>query len=746
MADEIFHDSVIRTEPAGYSVLFGKAFIRTIIALFLVVCGTPTLTSDASNSRSEALHTVKRGETLSEIALKYKVSVEQLKEWNGLQGDRIFEGQRLSIKSFFEFETYVVKSGDTLSEIASQFGITLSTIRDLNDIHRDRIYPGQKLRLYRPGGSTQEPEIYVVGKGDTLWNIAQRYGLSVPELKEINDLESETIIPGMTLNVSITSKEKEVDEEEEDFEYVVKKGDNLWDIARRFNVGLNLLRQLNNLEGEHIYPGQRLQVRPSSLDEAVHIVRPGDTLSAIALKYNIELSQLKEINGIEGSKIQIGDKLRVKKTPAATHIVERGDALWEIARAYGISLSDLMRLNGLSSHRIYPGQELRLGEMRSDTLEIYIVKEGDYLGRIARLHQMSVSELKKANNLRDSVIHPGDKLKVNPLLGGASKLTGISDIDWEVLISSSIKTDKIDAGNGPYYRSRPKAAYQKYEAYYENPSLTPLQSYRQAQELWKDFESEIEKLGRVSNTLSGWYFVLDPGHGGLDPGAVVEVLDGNGNRVYVVEDEYVYDIALRVYVLLRLHGANVTMTLLSPNHLIRQSSPPTRTFVNEKNEVFNSYQLNKNNQWRDWPTGGSNGNLSNRIQIARQFFRNTPENRRIFISFHADIDSNSPQATLALYYKSKNGRNVDAASKKFADALLPALGAGAYLRGQSLGVLRDNTAGLKLLLELRNLAYSDHAWALRFEELRQRDAEKVVKGILDYVQQDIQLAKSNTGH
>lgn len=88
---------------------------------------------------------------------------------------------------------------------------------------------------------------------------------------------------------------------------------------------------------------------------------------------------------------------------------------------------------------------------------------------------------------------------------------------------------------------------------------------------------------------------------------------------------------------------------------------------------------------------------------------------------------------------------MDKASKNFAEALLPALGAGAYTRGQSLGVLRNNPAGLKVLLELRNLAYPDHAWALRFEELRQRDAEKVVKGILDYVQQDIQVAKGGTG-
>ena len=257
----------------------------------------------------------------------------------------------------------------------------------------------------------------------------------------------------------------------------------------------------------------------------------------------------------------------------------------------------------------------------------------------------------------------------------------------------------------------------------------------QARKLWQVFENQVDSLGRLSDTLNGWHIVLDPGHGGLDPGAVVENLDGNGNRLCVVEDEYVYDIALRVYVLLRLHGAAVTMTLLSPNHLIRHSDPPARTFVNEKNEVYNSYMFNKHNKRAHWPDGGRDGNLSCRVDIARKAFRKVPKNHCMFFSFHADIDHRSPEAPLVLYYKSRNGRRADIPSKNFARSILPALGAGAYARGQNLGVLRNNPARVKVILELRNLAYTDHAWALRFEQLRQRDAEKVVRGVLDYVYQ-----------
>ena len=199
--------------------------------------------------------------------------------------------------------------------------------------------------------------------------------------------------------------------------------------------------------------------------------------------------------------------------------------------------------------------------------------------------------------------------------------------------------------------------------------------------------------------------------------------DGNGNRLYVVEDEYVFDIALRVYVLVRLHGAHATMTLLSPNHLIRQNEPPTQTFVNEKNEVYNLAAYNH------WPRGK---NLSTRVRVARQAFANAPRGRRIFLSFHADIDPKAPEAPLVLYYKSSRSGRVDRVSHQFARSLLPALGAGARVRGQGLGVLRNNPADVKVLIELRNMAYRDHVWALRFEELRHRDAEKVVHGLLDH--------------
>ena len=124
------------------------------------------------------------------------------------------------------------------------------------------------------------------------------------------------------------------------------------------------------------------------------MVQEGETLTEISRRYRVPISQLQRLNGLAGDRIFSGQKLRLKDAESTVHIVERGDALWEIARAYGIEVYELKKLNGLASNRIYPGQVLKLYPDRKagPGLATYVVKRGDYLAQIARLHQMSVAE------------------------------------------------------------------------------------------------------------------------------------------------------------------------------------------------------------------------------------------------------------------------------------------------------------------------------------------------------------------
>ena len=704
----------------------------------------------AAERKDPFVHNVKKGDTLSGLAKTYRVSLTQLYRWNTLQNDRIRDGQRLRIWLPPQMDDwYRVRPGDNLSQISLRFSTPVGQLKKLNRLSDDTIHPGQKLRLQvknradrkvatKPQGARRPTaqKLHTVRAGENLSSIASAYRLTLAQLKTLNQLKGDIIQPGQKLIVlaqnarrtdngaSKTESANARPTSAEPREYTVRVGDTLSQIAVRFDVGLGLLRQLNRLAGDTIRPGQKLRLRPSPLEEAVHVVQAGETLSAIALRYRVKIAELHRLNGLADDRILIGQKLRLKDPAGAVHIVERGDALWEIARAYGADVDQLKELNGLSSNRIYPGQELKLSGAPAPRLATYIVQPGDYLGQIARLHQMSVAEISRINNLQGSVIHPGEPIKVRPM-----RWLELSEIDWDGLQVSRTGMRKITLDNGPYYHTRPRNKHQLSKTYYEGHPHSPRRTYRQAARLWSDFELKVESLGRLSDRLEGWHVVLDPGHGGLDPGAVVSTLDGNGKELFVVEDEYVFDIALRVYVLLRLHGANATMTLLSPNHLIRHNDKPNLTFVNEKNEVYNSASHNRSDKRSDWPRGG---NLSTRVQIARDAFADASPGRRVFLSFHADIDAKAPEVPLVLFYQSSNGKRVDSTSRRFARALLPALGAGARVRGQGLGVLRNNPADVKVLIELRNMAYRDHVWALRFEQLRHRDAEKVVRGILDY--------------
>lgn len=511
--------------------------------------------------------------------------------------------------------------------------------------------------------------------------------------------------------------------------YTVRSGDTLLGIALRHELTLSEIRQLNGLRGDRIRPGQELIVGRDHNQETTHVVVRGENLRRIAREHDTTVEALRELNGLRGDRILVGQELRLRDAPEGVHVVEEGDVLWQIAQAHMMSVHEIKAINGLVDDRIRPGQRLRIVRPgRSEPRRSrYVVKRGDTLGEIALLHRMSVRELREWNELRGSVIHPGQQLEVRPVPG--LQLLEPDEVPWDRLDLRLAGVPRHEAGNGPYFFRPPHAGNQRGNEYREKVPGSPLSRYREARELWEAFEQQVGRMGRLSRDLEGWHIVLDPGHGGIDPGSIAACVDGRGETVYVVEDEYVYDIMLRSYVLLRLHGAEVTPTLLSPNHLIRGNQPATQTFVHERNEVYNLESINRSNGDSAWPRGGRTG-LARRVQVAAVAFDGVPSDHRLFVSLHADNTPASAKAASVLYYERPG--HSDHRSRRLAAAMLPALGAGSFTKGRRLGVLRDNPAHAAVLVELRNLAYTDHAWALRFEELRQRDAEKVVQGLLDY--------------
>ena len=181
----------------------------------------PQLENHTGNINTQTVfYTVKRGDTLWGIAQTYGTTVEELERINSISNPNvIFPGQVLRILTNSTIEgaetrgtgsiIYTVRRGNTLSQIARTYGVTVAHIVELNNIQNPNlIFPGQKLRITESNSQIlnqmqqSNPNTYIVRKGDNLWGIARKYGVSVRYLARINNIRNPNLIyPGQVIRI-----------------------------------------------------------------------------------------------------------------------------------------------------------------------------------------------------------------------------------------------------------------------------------------------------------------------------------------------------------------------------------------------------------------------------------------------------------------------------------------------------------------------------------------------------------------
>ncbi len=151
-------------------------------------------------------------------------------------------------------------------------------------------------------------------------------------------------------------------------EYVVRSGDTLWLLAQRYNTTVDAIKSLNGLTGNNLYIGQVLKIPTAGASGGSYfeyVVRSGDTLWLLAQRYNTTVDAIKNLNGLSGNDLSIGQILKIPTAGAAPapyfeYTVRSGDTLWLLAQRYGTTVDAIKNLNNLSSDILNIGQVLRI--------------------------------------------------------------------------------------------------------------------------------------------------------------------------------------------------------------------------------------------------------------------------------------------------------------------------------------------------------------------------------------------------
>lgn len=199
---------------------------------------------------------------------------------------------------------YIVKSGDSLWSISKKIGLSVNQLKELNNLKSDNLSVGQKLLIKDTSSSDDIGVYYTVSAGDTLYGIANKYDLSVDELKKINNLVTNNLSIGQKL---LVGGMEEVLENSEYDTYIVKNGDNLYSIARKYGTTVDNLKNINNLSSNLLSIGQKLLVPKNSLK--TYVVKSGDTLYKIALDNNVGVTELINLNELTTTNLSIGQVL-----------------------------------------------------------------------------------------------------------------------------------------------------------------------------------------------------------------------------------------------------------------------------------------------------------------------------------------------------------------------------------------------------------------------------------------------------
>jgi membrane-bound lytic murein transglycosylase D len=371
-----------------------------------------------------------------------------------------------------DWAVHKVRSGETLSQIAGRYGLTIELLKDINKIRNaKKLSVGATLTIPLPSGA-------IADKGKIPFSYDNEHRpVSFSRARSATAGRSAAAVASKYAGARVRSTKGK-----ESVEYRVKRGDTIGHVAEWYAIRASDIRNWNDIAyGSHIYPGQRLEIwvdaskaeaykrvnqmsfaeKQSLIGSAQksaaapgpatsrigdgwkqYLVREGDSLDKIAREHGVSISDLKSWNKISGNRIYAGQPIDIygepeertriiPTTPASKegaedqpgrgqgpqdlslqeHKVQRGESLFHIARMYSTDIESLIALNGLTSSALAIGQKLRVPRNGSDGTTFYFVRKGDTVWGISKKYGVSVQALETANNGL-AELRVGDRLTI----------------------------------------------------------------------------------------------------------------------------------------------------------------------------------------------------------------------------------------------------------------------------------------------------------------------------------------------
>lgn len=359
---------------------------------------------NSEDKHTWVLHEVANHETLQSIAKKYKVSAQIIAVANDLTGKK----KRLSVGSMIRIPTDGKYSDedDNTQEVAH--------VPSGNNRQRER--EKDPTPTSSPIPAHTKKVVHEVHSGETLYSIANRYGVRLADLRNWNNIpyNSDNVSLGAQLTLHVDKNYQEDDNAETTASpksakttivaHVVKRGETLAKIADDYNVPMNDIRTQSGMKKkDKIHVGQTLKIpvaatsavakkseqadesRPTTTKQpttapgsgklTAYTVKKGESLTDIANRFAVSAKDILRWNpGTKGDRLAVGSELKIypnstnkgggeEESGGKFYTVKQGDTLFSIAKKYGLSVTTMLKINkGLVEHKLALGQKLRVSE------------------------------------------------------------------------------------------------------------------------------------------------------------------------------------------------------------------------------------------------------------------------------------------------------------------------------------------------------------------------------------------------